>query len=182
MKATPTALEGVVVIQPSVFADERGYFTELYREERYAELGLPPFVQDNLAGSRKDVLRGLHYQWPRPQGKLVYVVSGSVLDVAVDVRPDSPTFRRWVSVELSEQNHRQLWIPGGIAHGYLVLSESALVCYKCTEVYVPEYDRVVRWDDAEIGIDWPVTEPILSEKDRAAPALKDAPVLPDAKR
>ena len=181
MKATPTHLEGVVVLEPRVFSDERGFFTELYREERYRELGLPAFVQDNLAGSRKGVLRGLHYQWPRPQGKLVYVLSGSVLDVAVDVRPGSPDFGRSVAVELSEHNRQQLWIPEGFAHGYLVLSEFALVGYKCSDVYVPEYDRVIRWNDPQLAIRWPLDQPILSAKDRSAPLLAEAaPLLPHA--
>ena len=178
MNVIETALEGVRIVEPRRFEDERGWFMELHHAPRYEDAGFPAFVQDNVAFSRQGVLRGLHYQWPRPQGKLVYVLDGAVLDVAVDIRAGSPTIRRWVGVELSARNGRQLFIPEGFAHGYAVLSPSAVLGYKCTEIFVPEYDRVLRWDDAAIGIDWPVTDPVLSQKDRAAPRLDQ--IRPDA--
>ena len=173
MKISRTDLDGVLVLEPAVYRDDRGFFTELYHEPRYREAGLPPFVQDNLAGSGRKVLRGLHYQWPRPQGKLIHAAAGAVLDVAVDIRVGSPSFGRWVGVELSEENRRQLYIPPGFAHGYVVLGASALVAYKCTDVHVPENDRVIRWDDPTIGVDWPLADPVISDKDRNAPLLAD---------
>ena len=175
MNVVETGLPGALILEPRTFTDHRGSFREVFHAERYAAAGLPRFVQDNAARSRRDVLRGLHYQWPRPQGKLVFVVDGAVLDVGVDLRAASPTFRRWVAVELSEDNGRQLYLPEGFAHGYLVLSDSAVVVYKCTEVYLPEHDRALRWDDPELAIEWPTTTPILSEKDRSAPTLAQLP-------
>lgn len=175
MKVVETALPGVLILEPPVYADDRGFFTELYHQQRYAEAGVPPFVQDNLAGSRAGVLRGLHYQWPDPQGKLVFALQGRILDVAVDIRRASPTYRQWVGVELSEGNRRQLWVPEGFAHGYLVLSDHALVAYKCTALYRREADRAIRWDDPAIGVEWGTSDPILSEKDRTAPLLQDVP-------
>lgn len=173
---TPTALPGVLLIRPRVFRDERGRFLETWRSARYAEAGLPSaFAQDNAAASGRNVLRGLHYQWPEPQGKLVTVLQGEVLDVAVDIRRGSPTMGRWIAERLSDGDGRQLWIPEGFAHGYLVLSDSALVVYKATRPYVPEADAAIRWDDPAIGIDWPVIEPRLSPKDREAPLLADIP-------
>jgi len=171
-----TELPGVLVVEPQVFGDERGFFMESFNGRRYREAGLPErFVQDNLSLSRRGVLRGLHFQHPRGQGKLVSVLRGEVFDVAVDVRRGSPTFGRWVGLSLSEENRRQLYIPPGFAHGFVVLSEAALFFYKCTEYYAPECERTVLWSDPEIGIGWPVEEPVLSEKDRKAPALREMP-------
>ena len=176
MKVVETELPGVLIIEPPVHRDERGFFLETWHEARYGEEArLPRFVQDNLAGSRRDVLRGLHYQWPQPQAKLVSAPHGTILDVAVDIRRGSPTFRNWVAVELSEENRRQLYIPEGFAHGYVALTDGALCAYKCSRPYAPHYDRAIRWDDPDIGIDWPIAEPILSGKDAAAPRLADLP-------
>jgi len=162
----PTALPGVVVIQPRVFPDERGFFFESYHAERYTEAGLPTqFVQDNHSSSLPGTIRGLHYQLLRPQGKLVRVIRGLVFDVAVDIRRGSPTFGRWVGVELSADNKRQLYIPPGFAHGFCVPQEPSEVEYKCTDFYRADDQRGVRWDDATIAIPWPAREPIVSEKD-----------------
>ena len=176
MQVTETSFEGVLVIEPDVFKDERGYFLETHRTERYPFAG--PFVQDNLSCSRRGVLRGLHLQWPRSQGKLVYVVSGEVFDVIVNVRRDSPTFGRWIGHTLSDGNHLQVWIPPGYAHGFAVTSESALLLYKCTEVYDPACEKTVRWNDPAIGIQWPFDEPELSAKDADAPLLAEIDDLP----
>lgn len=174
MKVTETSLPGVLVIEPKVFSDARGFFVETYNKGRYVASGiLPEFVQDNLSFSTRGVLRGLHYQNPHAQGKLVYVLQGEVWDVAVDIRSDSPHFGRWTAVTLSAENKRQFYIPPGFAHGFCVLSETALFTYKCTDLYYPECDAGVRWDDPELGIDWPVREPLLSAKDRNQPLLKD---------
>ena len=174
MRIVPTKITEVVVLEPSVFRDERGYFMETWSRERYAEAGIgATFVQDNLSFSRQGVLRGLHFQNPRAQGKLVSVVQGAVFDVAVDLRRDSPTFGEWVGVELSEENHRQMYIPEGFAHGFVVTSETALFSYKCTRVYSPEHERSLRWDDPDVGIEWPIAEPILSTKDKGAPGLRE---------
>lgn len=174
MKVVETALPGCVVIESTVFGDSRGFFFETWNAERFAALGLPAnFVQSNVSSSNKGVLRGLHYQWPRPQGKLVTVLEGEVYDVAVDIRRGSPTFGRWSAVILSAENKRQFWIPEGFAHGFAVLSERALFSYLCTDVYVKEADAGIRWNDADIGVDWPVSVPILSTKDEKAPFLKD---------
>ncbi len=174
MKVVETAMRGCVVIEPMVFGDERGFFFEAWNAERFRALGLPEkFVQSNVSASSKGVLRGLHYQWPRPQGKLVSVLEGEVYDVAVDIRRGSPTFGRWEAVILSAENKRQFWIPEGFAHGFAVLSERALFSYLCTDVYVKEADASIRWNDADIGVDWPISEPTLSGKDEAAPFLKD---------
>ncbi|BBL80618.1 dTDP-4-dehydrorhamnose 3,5-epimerase [Rubrobacter xylanophilus] len=176
MRVLETELPGVLLVEPDVFGDERGFFMESWSGRRYREAGLPErFVQDNLSFSRRGVLRGLHFQHPRGQGKLVSVLRGEVFDVAVDVRRGSPTFGRWVGVSLSEENKRQLYIPPGFAHGFVVLSEAALFFYKCTEYYAPECERTVLWNDPEIGICWPVEEPVLSEKDREAPTLRNMP-------
>lgn len=176
MRVTPTALADVLMVQPAVHTDARGYFLETFHAERYAQAGITgPFVQDNLSYSRRGVLRGLHYQWPNPQGKLVYVVQGEIFDVAVDIRRQSPTFGRWVGVSLSADNHCQLWIPPGFAHGFCVTSDTALVAYKCTALYVPNCDRAIRWDDPDIGIKWPVVAPELSAKDAAAGPLATVP-------
>ncbi|WP_426788908.1 dTDP-4-dehydrorhamnose 3,5-epimerase [Xanthomonas campestris] len=174
MKLLKTDLPGCIVIEPAVFGDERGVFYETWNAERFGSNALPDrFVQSNISTSAKGVLRGLHYQWPRPQGKLVSVLEGEVYDVAVDIRRGSPHFGRWTAVLLSAENKRQVWIPEGFAHGFAVLSERALFSYLCTDVYVKEADAGVRWDDAAIGIDWPISDPLLSSKDAAAPFLSD---------
>jgi dTDP-4-dehydrorhamnose 3,5-epimerase len=167
-----------VIIEPDVFADERGFFMETFEEKRYREiLGISErFVQDNLSLSKQGVLRGLHYQAPPfGQGKLVFVLSGSVLDVAVDIRFGSPTFGKYARVELSGENHRQFFIPAGFAHGFVVLSDTALFAYKCTNSYAKAYDRGVLWNDPALGIDWGVVDPIVSEKDRKHPLFADIP-------
>ena len=178
MKVTPTALPGVLLLEPAVFGDDRGFFLETWHAERYRAAGLPAFVQANHAGSRRGVLRGLHFQVGHPQAKLVWAVRGEILDVAVDVRRGSPTFGRWVGATLSEENHRQLFVPAGFAHGYFVPSESADVSYLCSDLYWPAGDRGVRWDDPAIGVDWPAGEKLLSPKDRAWPLLADTAELP----
>ena len=174
MKIIETSLPGCLVIEPAVFGDERGVFFETWNADRFGEHGLPvKFVQSNVSTSVKGVLRGLHYQWPRPQGKLVSVLEGEVYDVAVDIRRGSPTFGRWEAVVLSAENKKQLWIPEGFAHGFAVLSERALFSYLCTEVYLKEVDAGIRWNDADIAVDWPISAPTLSAKDEAAPFLKE---------
>ena len=176
MKVEQTAIEEVLIISPTVHEDARGYFFESYREERYRMNGLPThFVQDNQAASTKNVLRGLHYQLRFPQGKLVQVVLGAVYDVAVDIRRGSPTFGQYVGSLLTEENHYQFYIPEGFAHGYCVLSDKAVFQYKCTETYHPEDEYGLRWDDPDIAIDWPVRDPLLSERDASLPALKTVP-------
>lgn len=180
MKVRPTAIPDVLVIEPKVFGDERGFFVETWHAARYAESGLRfQFVQDNHSRSAGGVLRGLHYQIGRPQGKLVGVVRGEVFDVAVDLRRSSPTFGRWVGETLSATSHRQLWVPPGFAHGFYVTSDSADLMYKCTDFYSPEDERTVRWDDPTLGIEWPLrgTAPVLSAKDSAGLALRDAPTF-----
>jgi dTDP-4-dehydrorhamnose 3,5-epimerase len=173
VRVSPTALPDVLLVQPVTHRAARGHFLETFHAERYAQAGIPgPFVQDNLSFSHHGVLRGLHYQWPNPQGKLVFVLQGEIFDVAVDIRRQSPTFGRWVGVTLSADNHQQLWIPPGFAHGFCVTSAAALVTYKCTDYYAPECERAIRWDDAEIGIDWPLSSPVVSSKDGAAESLR----------
>ena len=176
MKVVATPIDGVLVLEPKVFGDERGFFMESFNEARFREaVGQPVyFVQDNHSRSQKGVLRGLHYQVaPHAQGKLVRVTHGSVYDVAVDIRRASRTFGRWFGIELSGANHRQLWIPAGLAHGFLVTSDSADFLYKTTDYYAPQYERSVRWDDPTLGIAWPLdgASPVLSAKDAAAPLL-----------
>jgi dTDP-4-dehydrorhamnose 3,5-epimerase len=172
MNIIQTTLPGVVIIEPQVFGDARGFFMETWNRPRYEAAGLPgDFIQDNLSRSRKGVLRGLHYQKPFAQGKLLSVLEGEIFDVAADIRRSSPDFGRWVGVMLSGANRRQLYVPPGFAHGFYVVSDTALVAYKCTEVYHPEADHGVRWDDPQIGVEWPVTDPAVSEKDRRAPLL-----------
>ena len=174
MKIIETSLPGCLVIEPAVFGDARGVFFETWNADRFGEHGLPvKFVQSNVSTSVKGVLRGLHYQWPRPQGKLVSVLEGEVYDVAVDIRRGSPSFGRWEAVILSADNRRQFWIPEGFAHGFAVLSEHAVFNYLCTDVYVKEADAGVRWNDGDIGVDWPVSDPLLSAKDEKAPFLAD---------
>jgi len=171
-----TALPGVLLVQPKVFRDERGTFQETWRRDAYAEAGIPPYLrQDNAATSRMGVIRGLHFQFPEPQGKLVMTLFGAVFDVALDVRPGSPTFGRWIGETLSAENGTQLWIPEGFAHGYATISEVAVFAYKCTRVYDPTADRAIRYDDPELGIPWPVRDPIVSTKDAGAPSLRDLP-------
>jgi dTDP-4-dehydrorhamnose 3,5-epimerase len=177
VKVTPTReLAEVLLIEPRIFEDERGFFFESYSARRYAEAGIPAaFVQDNVSYSKRNVLRGLHYQHPFGQGKLMGVLLGEIFDVAVDVRRGSPTFRQWVGVCLSGQNRRQLYIPPGFAHGFLVTSEEALVAYKCSEYYHPETERCIRWDDERIGIEWPLHDRVVSPKDHVALALDAMP-------
>lgn len=174
MKVSATDLPGVLTIEPKAFGDDRGYFFEAYRCDRYAAAGISlPFVQDNVSRSVRGVLRGLHLQHPFAQGKLVSVSLGEVFDVAVDARVGSPHFGRWTGEYLSEANKKQLWIPGGFAHGFIVTSEHAVFGYKCTEYYHPEAEVSIRWNDPEIGIKWPIEEPCLSAKDAAAGNLLD---------
>ena len=174
MNVIETRIPGVRILEPKIFGDDRGFFMETYNEARYKEAGLPSnFVQDNLSLSAKNVLRGLHFQNPDQQGKLVYVLQGEVFDVAVDIREGSPTFGEWEGVTLSAENKRQFWVPEGFAHGFLVTSDTALFAYKCSAPYNAKADAGVRWNDPEIGIKWPVDEPTLSEKDKNAPLLRD---------
>lgn len=176
MLVKPTELKSVLLIEPTVFGDARGYFFETWNRNRYSEHGVPrEFVQDNVSRSARGILRGLHLQEPFGQAKLVQVLEGEVYDVAVDVRFGSPTFGRWVGERLSSDNHRQLFIPEGFAHGFCVLSESALLQYKCTELYHPETEIGLAWNDPELAIDWPVKDPLLSQKDAAAKRLRDIP-------
>ena len=176
MKITPTDLPGVLILEPKVFPDARGFFLETYNKEKYLAAGLNiDFVQDNLSFSSKGVLRGLHYQNPHAQGKLVYVLQGEVWDVAVDIRRDSAQFGRWTAVTLTGDNKKQFYIPPGFAHGFCVVSDTALFTYKCTDTYHPECDGGIRWDDPDVGINWPVTEPILSNKDQLLPFLREIP-------
>ncbi|BAN51116.1 dTDP-4-dehydrorhamnose 3,5-epimerase [Metapseudomonas resinovorans] len=177
MKAIATEIPDVLILEPRVFGDERGFFFESFNARTFAEVtGVTcDFVQDNHSRSQRGVLRGLHYQLQQPQGKLVRVVQGEVFDVAVDVRRNSPTFGRWVGVHLSAENKRQLWVPAGFAHGFLVLSEHAEFLYKTTDYYAPEHERCIRWDDPDLAIDWPLAEaPQLSAKDQAGTRFKDA--------
>jgi dTDP-4-dehydrorhamnose 3,5-epimerase len=179
LKVSETPLPGVLLIEPDVFGDSRGHFMETWNAARFREAGLDlTFVQDNQSRSVRGVLRGLHYQEPNPQGKLVRCARGALFDVAVDIRRGSPNFGRWFGAELSEENHLMLWVPPGFAHGFCVLSETADLSYKCTALYDAASDRGIAWDDPEIGIAWPVTSPVLSPKDAAAPRLRDAVVLP----
>ena len=176
MNVMKTAIEDVVIIEPKVFGDERGFFLETFQAERYAEMaGIAlPFVQDNHSRSGKNVLRGLHFQKTKPQGKLVRVVRGEVFDVAVDLRKDSPTYGQWAGVYLSEENKRQFWVPPGLAHGFVVLSDVADFEYKCTDYYDPSDEGALIWNDPDVGIEWPAgIEPILSAKDQVALQLKD---------
>ncbi len=174
MNIIPTSLKGLLIIEPNVFEDKRGYFLETYHQERFQSAGLDAnFVQDNLSFSKKGSLRGLHFQITHPQAKLVQAVTGEIFDVAVDIRPESPTFGKWSGALLSEENKRQLFIPGGFAHGFCVLSESAHVAYKCSDYYSPEDEGGILWSDPAVAIDWPVKDPTLSEKDGQYPCLKD---------
>ena len=174
MNVIETELPGVLLIEPKVFGDARGWFTETFHAERYREHGIDlPFVQDNLSRSTRGILRGMHLQQPNPQGKLVWVPDGAVFDVALDVRVGSPTFGKWVGFELSAANHRQLWIPPGFAHGFVVTSETCLFAYKCTALYAPSDEVGVAWNDPDIGIQWPTLDVQLSAKDKVHPRLAD---------
>ena len=174
MKIMQTRIPGCVVIEPAVFGDARGFFYESFNAERFAEAGLDlRFVQSNVSRSAHGVLRGLHYQWPNPQGKLVSVLEGEVYDVAVDIRVGSPTFGQWAAAILSAENKRHFWVPEGFAHGFAVLSEDATFSYQCTALYDRAADAGVRWNDGDIAVDWPIAKPILSDKDRSAPFLAD---------
>ena len=169
-------IEGLLIIEPKVFGDARGFFMETWNQQRYREAGLNvDFVQDNLSLSSRNILRGLHCQNPTPQGKLVSVTQGEVFDVAVDLRRSSPTFGKWHATQLSAENKRQFFIPAGFAHGFLVLSNTAMFHYKCTALYSPRDEMTIRWDDPDIAIDWPTKDPLLSEKDAKGLFLRDVP-------
>lgn len=178
MKVVSTSIADLLILEPKVFGDARGFFMESFNARTFAEVsGLEvDFVQDNHSRSQRGVLRGLHYQLSQPQGKLVRVVSGRVFDVAVDMRRSSPTFGRWAGVELSEENHRQFWVPAGFAHGFVVLSETADFLYKTTDYYAPEHERCLAWNDPAVGVEWPLEgiEPLLSAKDRVGKSLAEA--------
>ena len=176
MQTVSTRLPDVCLVEPRIFKDERGWFFEEFHDEKFAALGLPThFRQENRSHSRRNVVRGFHFQLTRPQGKLVTCLHGSIFDVAVDIRRGSPTFGEWVGVELHGSAPRQFWIPPGFAHGFCVLSETADVSYKCTEIYIPDDERGILWNDPAIGIDWPVTAPVVSSRDAAFPGLREAP-------
>jgi dTDP-4-dehydrorhamnose 3,5-epimerase len=176
MKVTPCGIAGLLVIEPNVFGDDRGFFMETWNQRRYAEAGLPTnFVQDNVSSSRRGSVRGLHFQNPAAQAKLVWVIQGEVFDVAVDIRRSSPTFGQWHGVTLSAENRLQFYIPTGFAHGFAVTSELALFAYKCTDFYAPAHDATILWNDPAIGITWPVAEPVLSPKDQRGIRLQDLP-------
>jgi dTDP-4-dehydrorhamnose 3,5-epimerase len=181
MQFTPTAIPDIVVIEPRVLTDDRGFFLETFQSRKYAPVGITgPMVQDNHSGSRRGVLRGLHYQVSCPQGKLVSVLFGEVFDVAVDLRRSSPTFGRWVGLTLTAKDRRQVWVPPGFAHGFYVLSEWAEVCYKVTDFYNPECERTLLWNDPEVGVRWPLAAgdlPVLSSKDAIGSSLSRAEVF-----
>jgi len=181
MRFTPTSLPDVILIEPKVFGDARGFFMETYQAQRFAEAGIQAnFVQDNHSGSRQGTLRGLHYQIQQPQGKLVRAVVGEVFDVAVDLRKSSPHFGKWFGLVLSAENKRMLWVPPGFGHGYYVLSEWAEFVYKTTDFYAPQWERTLRWDDPQVGVDWPLVAgqpPLLSAKDAQGTALTEAEVF-----
>ncbi len=174
MKVSKTGLDGVLIIEPQVFGDERGFFLETYHQHRYREFGIhADFVQDNLSFSNRRTLRGLHFQHPYAQAKLVQVLQGEVFDVVVDIRPQSPSFGRWIGVYLSDTNKKQTFIPEGFAHGFCVISETALFQYKCSEFYAADCEGGINWNDPGLAIDWPFDDPIVSEKDRALPLLSE---------
>lgn len=176
MRVTETRLPGVFLIEPRLFPDDRGVFLETYHAQRYADERIgAPFVQDNLSFSRRGVLRGLHFQIGKPQGKLVMAVQGEVFDVAVDIRKGSPTFGEWVGAVLSSKNYLQIYVPEGFAHGFCVMSETATVLYKCTDFYAPAEERGLRWNDPRLAIEWPVEKPVLSDKDLLYPILETIP-------
>ncbi|MFZ0869607.1 MAG: dTDP-4-dehydrorhamnose 3,5-epimerase [Rhodanobacter sp.] len=174
MKVIETSLPGALIIEPQVFGDSRGFFYESYNQGQWEKAGIQAdFIQTNVSRSARGVLRGLHYQWPNPQGKLVSVLEGEVYDVAVDIRHGSPTFGQSIGVMLTAENHRHFWVPEGFAHGFCVLSEFATFTYQCTALYDREADAGIRWNDADLGIDWPVSDPLLSDKDIRTPLLRD---------
>ena len=176
MKVLRTRLPGVIVLEPAVFTDHRGYLMEVWHRERHAGAGLPrEFLQDNVSFARRGVVRGLHYQHPAGQGKLVIVLRGEIFDVAVDLRRGSPTFGEWIGETLSAGNGRQLFVPSGLAHGFAVTGEEALVLYKCTDLYHPESEGGVSWNDPDLGIEWPLDNPVLSERDQRLPRLRQLP-------
>ena len=176
MKVLNTGIPGLIILEPDVFGDARGFFMETWSRRKYQELGLPEhFVQDNLSYSAKGTLRGLHYQNPHGQGKLVSVIQGEVFDVAVDVRAGSPTFGKWEGVMLSGDNHRQFYIPPGFAHGFCVVSDNAYFHYKCTDFYAPDCEGGIQWNDPDVGIVWPLADVLLSDKDARYPRLRDLP-------
>ena len=174
MQIEKTTLPGVVILTPRVFRDDRGFFMETFNQSEFSSLGLPvEFVQDNHSRSSKGVVRGLHYQYPQWQGKLVRVINGEIFDVAADIRRDSPTFGHWFGTYLNAENQQQLYVPPGYAHGFCVVSEFADVIYKCTTTYKVQDDAGIRWNDPDLGVDWPVSDPVVSEKDKSAPLLAD---------
>ena len=179
MNFLPTSLPGVLLIEPEVFGDDRGFFMETYRLDAFRAAGITDaFVQDNHSRSARGVLRGLHYQEPNAQGKLVRCTRGTIFDVAVDIRRGSPTFGKWCAEELSEENKRMLWVPPGFAHGFCAMEDGSDLVYKCTTLYDPPSDRAILWNDPEIGIEWPIEVPVLSGKDTKAPRLAEAMALP----
>ena len=185
MRSVDTDIEGLIIVEPDVYPDKRGFFTETFQAQRYAEAGINcAFVQDNLSYSTKGTLRGLHFQVNRPQAKLVHVISGEIFDVAVDLRPGSATFGKWAGVDLSGTNHRQLFIPEGFAHGFYVLSDTAYFAYKCSDFYAPDDEGGVLWSDPDIGIRWPAGDPIVSARDQGLPRLNtlEPDRLPDSDR
>jgi dTDP-4-dehydrorhamnose 3,5-epimerase len=174
MKITPATIKDVLIIEPKVFEDSRGFFMETYHRNRYKKQGIDrPFVQDNLSYSVKDTVRGLHFQVRHPQAKLVQVIAGEIFDVAVDIRKGSPTFGQWIGIHLSDQNKRQVFIPEGFAHGFCVISDAALFSYKCSDFYSADDELGILWADPDIAVDWPVTAPIISKKDKHLPQLSD---------
>ena len=174
MKVLETKIDGCLIIEPNVFGDSRGFFLETWNQRNYRDIGLPQhFVQDNLSFSVKGVLRGLHFQNPMPQGKLVYVLQGEVFDVVVDLRKTSRTFGKWLDIKLSSENKKQFFIPPGCAHGFLVLSDTALFAYKCTDFYSTENEKCIIWNDPDLDIKWPISSPVLSKRDLAGVRLKD---------
>jgi dTDP-4-dehydrorhamnose 3,5-epimerase len=176
MKVLSCAIPGLLIIEPKIFGDARGFFLETWNQHRYREAGVAAeFVQDNVSFSRRGILRGLHFQNPKPQGKLIQVLQGEVFDVAVDIRRSSPTFGKWHGLRLSGENKHQFYIPAGFAHGFAVLSETALFQYKCTEFYAPANELALRWDDPDIGIEWPLKDPLLSERDAKGLPLCELP-------
>lgn len=179
MRATATAIPDVLIVDPKIFVDSRGYFFESYNRKTFEEVGVgDEFVQDNQSQSAKHVLRGLHYQVQQPQGKLVRTISGAIFDVAVDLRRSSPTFAKWVGVELTGENKRMLWVPRGFAHGFLTLSDVAVVAYKADNFYAPEHERSILWNDPDIGVDWGVgSPPVLTARDAAGKLLRDSEVF-----
>ncbi|HTM64000.1 MAG TPA: dTDP-4-dehydrorhamnose 3,5-epimerase [Gammaproteobacteria bacterium] len=173
MNITEAPLQGILIIQPRLFSDDRGFFYESHQQNRYLNAGIPLMVQDNISRSKKDTLRGLHFQMPHSQGKLVWVIRGKVWDVMVDIRRSSPTYKKWFALTLSDETPTQIYIPPGFAHGFCTLSDEADFCYKCTDYYSPQTEHGIIWNDPELKIEWPVDNPILSPKDKLYPTLKE---------